>query len=139
MRVVHDSVHGTYQLHDILWIIIDSPEFQRLRKIKQTGNTYRVYPGAVHTRFEHSLGTAYLCRSLCDKLKHIEDKDMMCLQIASLCHDLGHCAFSHLFDTIASQNSLELVLVSYVNFDFFPFERAFLNVSNFPDRLAKYQ
>jgi deoxynucleoside triphosphate triphosphohydrolase SAMHD1 len=96
MRVVHDSIHGTYHLHDLLWVIIDSPEFQRLRKIKQTGNTYRVYPGAVHTRFEHSLGTAYLCRSLCEKLKL--DNYILCLQIAALCHDIGHCAFSHLFD-----------------------------------------
>ena len=111
MRVVHDSVHGTYYLHDLLWIIIDSPEFQRLRKIKQTGNTYRVYPGAVHSRFEHSLGTAYLCRLLCDKLRtnylspselttSMTNQDIMCLQIAALCHDLGHCAFSHLFDDV---------------------------------------
>ncbi len=109
MRVVHDSVHGTYQLHDLLWIIIDSPEFQRLRKIKQTGNTYRVYPGAVHTRFEHSLGTAHLCSSLCNKLRnddgYITKKDIMCLQIAALCHDIGHCAFSHLFDKIVDKIS----------------------------------
>lgn len=112
-RVTHDAIHGSFYLHRLLWIIIDTPEFQRLRNIKQTGNAHYVYDGANHTRFEHSLGVAYLCGSFIGKLrlklqdeeaadtdlsKIITNKDVLIIQIAGLCHDLGHCAFSHLFD-----------------------------------------
>ena len=112
--MIHDAIHGSYYLPDIAWMIIDTPIFQRLRKIKQTANTVYVYPGAEHTRFQHCLGVAYLSLEFgkAIKLKYadlITDHQILLLCLAGLCHDLGHCAYSHLYDShiIPLFNSLE--------------------------------
>lgn len=110
-RMVHDVIHGSFYLHELLWYIIDTEEFQRLRNIKQTANTVYVYNGADHTRFAHCIGVSHLCGVFVDNLKlrlksHereltdelLGDKMRLCIQIAGLCHDIGHCAFSHLYD-----------------------------------------
>ncbi|XP_014890765.1 uncharacterized protein LOC106949175 [Poecilia latipinna] len=103
-KVFKDSVHGSLELHPVLVKIIDTPQFQRLRNIKQLGGTYYVYPGASHNRFEHSIGVAHLAGELLQTLKkkqqklRIDERDVLCVQIAGLCHDLGHGPFSHMFD-----------------------------------------
>ncbi|WAR11697.1 SAMH1-like protein [Mya arenaria] len=63
-KVVNDPIHGHIKLHPLCVAIIDTPEFQRLRSIKQLGNGYFVYPGASHNRFEHSLGSRTIFASL---------------------------------------------------------------------------
>lgn len=55
-QVFNDPIHGHIEMHPLLVRIIDTPQFQRLRYIKQLGGTYYVFPGASHNRFEHSLG-----------------------------------------------------------------------------------
>nr|XP_039262716.1 deoxynucleoside triphosphate triphosphohydrolase SAMHD1-like [Styela clava] len=101
--VFNDPVHGTISLRPELVKIINTPQFQRLRNIKQLSGKYFVYPGASHNRFEHSIGTAYLAGKLVRHLKEnqdlgIDDRDVLCVEIAGLCHDLGHGPFAHLFD-----------------------------------------
>eukprot|EP00794_Sanderia_malayensis_P005457 gene5457-6139_t len=102
-KIIHDPIHGSMFFHGAIISIIDTPEFQRLRNIKQLGGSYLVFPGAVHTRFDHSLGTAHLCGVLLRAFKGrsqghiIEDKDILLVQIAGLCHDLGQGPFSRVY------------------------------------------
>lgn len=111
-KIINDPIWGPIELHPLCIRIIDTPQFQRLRYIKQLGGISFVYPGACHCRFEHSIGTSYLARSLGHELQKnlatldepdkpdITDKEILCLEVAGLCHDLGHGPFSHLFDQL---------------------------------------
>ncbi|KAG1955778.1 HD domain-containing metal-dependent phosphohydrolase family protein [Pimephales promelas] len=113
MKIFNDPIHGHIALHPLLVKITDTPQFQRLRHIKQLGGTYLVYPGASHNRFEHSLGVAYLSGCLV-KILHenqpelkITKQDFLCVQIAGLCHDLGHGPLSHVFDGLVIPKAKE--------------------------------
>eukprot|EP00117_Sycon_ciliatum_P001355 scpid93024/ scgid7051/ SAM domain and HD domain-containing protein 1; Dendritic cell-derived IFNG-induced protein; Monocyte protein 5 len=102
--VFNDSVHGHIELDPLLVRIINTPQFQRLRDIKQLGAGYFVFPGASHNRFEHSIGVSHLAGCLVSRLRQeqpsleINDVDVLCVKLAGLCHDLGHGPFSHVFD-----------------------------------------
>lgn len=104
-KLVHDNVHGTIYLNPLFLKFVDTEEFQRLRDLKQLGMAHMVYPGAVHSRFEHSLGVYWLAGEAVNKLKAqqglelgIEDFDIQTVKLAGLLHDVGHGPFSHLFE-----------------------------------------
>ncbi|PNF38244.1 hypothetical protein B7P43_G11616 [Cryptotermes secundus] len=104
-KVFNDCVHGHINLHPLCVRIVDTPQFQRLRNVKQVGPVYFVYPGASHNRFEHSLGVCHLAGKMVDALRKscndqsiVTDDEKLCLEIAGLCHDLGHGPFSHTWE-----------------------------------------
>ena len=104
MKLIYDPLYGYIGLEDYLLEIIDTSEFQRLRDIKQLGCAYIVFPSAVHTRFEHSIGVAHLSgifiKSIQEKQPelNISENDIRRIKIAGLIHDLGHSCYSHFFD-----------------------------------------
>ncbi|MHB1493746.1 MAG: HD domain-containing protein [Thermoplasmataceae archaeon] len=94
-KIIQDPINGPIKIESNFLSIIDSPEFQRLRGIKQLGLCYLVFPGANHTRFEHSLGTMKLAEEYGEALKADRIND---LKAAALLHDIGHGPFSHSFE-----------------------------------------
>lgn len=89
-KTIQDPVHGLIKLEDWQISIIDTPQFQRLRRVKQLGFANLVYPGANHTRFEHSLGAMHLARILSKKLGLGDE-----VVVSALLHDISHPPFSH--------------------------------------------
>jgi hypothetical protein len=94
MKVIRDSIHGDIFLDDTELGVVDTSEFQRLRRVKQLGMTYLVYPSANHTRFEHALGALHLAGRLAAKLD-LEEEEKRSLRLAALLHDTGHGPLSH--------------------------------------------
>lgn len=99
-KIINDPVHGFIEVpKGTLLQLIDTPDFQRLRRIKQLGQSSLVYPGAVHTRFNHALGAMHLMRQALDTLRlkdvPITDSEYEGALIAILLHDIGHGPFSH--------------------------------------------
>lgn len=100
-----DPLYEFIALPRSLKSIVDSVELQRLRRIKQLMGAEYVYPGANHTRFEHSLGTFHLATQFITHLKQTDQIDISAseeqeIQIAALLHDIGHGPFSHTFEEI---------------------------------------
>lgn len=98
----YDNIYGLIIISDVAKKITQHPWFQRLKNIKQLGPVHFKFSHACHSRFEHSIGVAYLARYVGNTLrgKHstITEREILCLEIAGLCHDLGHGAYSHSFD-----------------------------------------
>lgn len=111
---LRDPVHGliTFRADDDLdqlaWSLLDTPEFQRLRRIKQLGVSEFVFPGATHTRFAHSVGVFHTARNLIEIIRReiagigqaYEHSRAEVAVIAALLHDLGHGPFSHTFEGV---------------------------------------
>lgn len=102
-HVIKDPVHGTMQFTSTedAWVkpFIDSPNFQRLRHIKQLGMGDFIFPGAVHSRFNHCLGCSYVASQIAHKIG-LADEERQLVMIACLLHDVGHGPFSHAFEGI---------------------------------------
>lgn len=108
-KVFKDPVHQYIHVQDVLiWDLIATKEFQRLRRIKQLGTTYLVFHGAEHSRFSHSLGVYEIVRRMVDDVfvdSPEWDKDERLVALcAGLLHDLGHGPFSHAFENVFNLN-----------------------------------
>ena len=108
-RIYRDSVHNIINIDSdtvegrLLVELIDTPEFQRLRRVRQLGLAYFAYQSAEHSRFTHSLGAGHLATRILDKLSRkykISDEDRIAVRAAALLHDIGHGAFSHVIESI---------------------------------------
>ena len=108
-KEINDPLWGTIGLAGPEVALIDSPLFQRLRLVRQLGVVHWVYPGALHTRFEHALGVLrqvqYLCNAINSLGTHqdlgtlIDPSRVNLLRLAALLHDIGHAAFSHVSES----------------------------------------
>lgn len=115
MPEIRDPIHGFISISEEEMKIIDTPIFQRLRRIHQLATTYLLYPAAEHTRFPHSIGVMHVATLIFDKLVEKRkaqlrwsDEDInryrQMLRLAALLHDIGHAPFSHVSDSLFHEN-----------------------------------
>ncbi|HYH83378.1 MAG TPA: HD domain-containing protein, partial [Longimicrobium sp.] len=108
-EVVRDPLWNTIRLDPTAVALIDTPEFQRLRNIRQLGLAYLVYPGATHTRFDHALGVYHLARWAMGllgergELAGVDPHDCALVPYAALLHDVGHYPFSHALEELGGE------------------------------------
>ena len=126
-KIINDPVFGFIKIpRGLLYGIVEHPLFQRLNRINQLGLASVVYPGARHTRFQHSLGAFHLMteavRSLQEKGNFIFDSEAEAVQAAILMHDIGHGPFSHVLeDTLIhgiSHEDISLMMMEEINTHF---------------------
>jgi HD superfamily phosphohydrolase len=105
-EVVRDPLWNTIRIDPTALRVIDTPEFQRLRHIRQLGLAYLVYPGATHTRFDHALGVYHLARRTLSLLSErgeldgVDPAECRLVPYAALLHDIGHYPFSHALEEL---------------------------------------
>jgi len=118
-RIYRDPVHNIIPLRDdsaegkLMIRLIDTPEFQRLRRIKQLGLGLYTYQGAEHSRFTHSLGALHLMTRILDQLSdryQISDQDHAAARAAALLHDVGHGPFSHAMESVLGVHHEKLTM-----------------------------
>ena len=102
---MRDPIHGFIKLSKKEKRLIDTQVFQRLRRIRQLAMTFLVYPGAVHTRFDHSIGVMHIAGRICQRLQElnparVSEEDVDRVRLAALLHDVGHGPFSHVSEHI---------------------------------------
>jgi len=119
-RRLRDPVHGLIVFEEgnkidmLAWSLVDAPEFQRLRRIRQLGVSELTFPGAVHTRFSHSIGVFHTARQLVTVLrreltrnqKSFDEPRAESALVAALLHDLGHGPFSHTFEEVQASREV---------------------------------
>ena len=91
---IRDPVHGLVKLSEREMEVINTGTFQRLRRIRQLAMEFLVYPGALHTRFDHSIGVMHIAGRICNQLK-LNGEERQRIRLAALLHDIGHGPFSH--------------------------------------------
>jgi putative nucleotidyltransferase with HDIG domain len=100
----NDEIHQSIELCPVMKALVDTKVFQRLRFIHQLGTAQYVYVCGDHNRYQHSLGVAHLAEKMCLNIKSEQpelgatDKDVLCVKLAGLLHDIGHGPFSHLYE-----------------------------------------
>lgn len=98
-REIRDPVHGFIQVTGTESDIVDTSVFQRLRRVRQLAMAYLVYPGAVHSRFEHTLGVRHVAGQMCRRLQ-VDAEHTDTINKAALLHDVGHGPFSHVSELV---------------------------------------
>ena len=111
-KVLKDPVHSYIHIHyEVIWNCLDSKEFQRLRRIRQLGGDFQVYPTAEHSRFSHSLGVYEIVRRIVTEVKtlcaELTEYEKVCVMLAGLLHDVGHGPFSHAFEHVTNHSHEE--------------------------------
>ena len=100
---IRDPIHGFIALSQQEVNLINTRAFQRLRRIRQLAMAFLVYPGTLHTRFDHSIGVMHIAGRICDRLKRT-DKEREQVRLAALLHDIGHGPFSHVSEHLLDKH-----------------------------------
>jgi HD superfamily phosphohydrolase len=104
-----DEVHQTIDICPVMQALMGTEQFQRLRRVKQLGTSDLVFACSNHTRFEHSVGVAFLAEEMCKRIQEKQkdlkttDKDVLCVKLAGLLHDIGHGPFSHVYEVFRGE------------------------------------
>ena len=98
-KIIRDSIHGNIKFDGMFLELLNSPELQRLSSIKQLGLAHLVFPGAHHTRLEHSFGAFHMASEIVETLNLSTDEQQL-IKCAALLHDIGHGPFSHTLESI---------------------------------------
>jgi HD superfamily phosphohydrolase len=126
-KIINDPIYGFINIFDdLIFDLIEHPFFQRLRRITQLGLTQLVYPGATHTRFQHSLGSLHLMQSAIDIIRskghEITEEEARAVKIAILLHDTGHGPLSHSLESFWIENqtheNFSLMIMDQINQEF---------------------
>lgn len=125
-KIINDPVFGFINLHsELIFDLVEHPYLQRLRRIKQLGLSFLVYPGANHSRFEHALGASHLMRQAISVLRmkghEITEEEAEAVTIAILLHDIGHAPFSHVLENIMvdiPHETISLMMMNELNRQF---------------------
>lgn len=126
-KIINDPIYGFIQIpNELLFTLIEHPYYQRLRRIKQLGMTYLVYPGAIHTRFHHALGAMHLAGEAIEVLRwkghEITEEEATGVLIAVLLHDVGHGPFSHALESSLvagiSHEDISAIIMKKLNDEF---------------------
>ena len=109
---VRDPIHGLIELSETEIKLINTKVFQRLHRIRQLAMTFLVYPGALHTRFDHSIGVMHIAGRICTELQKVKSNkvtatDIKLVRIAALLHDVGHGPFSHVSEAFLERSASE--------------------------------
>ncbi|MCF8335676.1 MAG: HD domain-containing protein [Bacteroidales bacterium] len=126
-KIINDPVYGFISIFDeTIYDLIEHPFFQHLRRIKQLGLTQLVYPGATHTRFQHSLGSLHLMQSAINTIRskghEITEEEARAVKIAILLHDIGHGPLSHSLESFwmkdHNHENFSLMIMNHINHEF---------------------
>jgi HD superfamily phosphohydrolase len=143
-KIVRDPIHGDIKITGCLVDLLETPEVQRLHNIKQLGFAHLVFPGAHHTRFEHSLGSSMIASQIADILA-LKETEKTLLTCAAQLHDIGHGPFSHTLESILLQRfgvnhvdlTEKLILGKYAVFE--GKERQFISAPSVHEILEKHE
>ena len=107
--VITDDIHGVISFPTVFEIIAEDPIFDRLKQVGQLGPVRWIVASASHNRYEHSIGVAHLAMKLVDNLLHTRAFTMqhLIVGLAGLLHDVGHVAFSHLYEDVVAAHGKE--------------------------------
>ena len=128
-KIINDPVFGFLSIpNDLIYDVLQHPYVQRLNRIRQLGLSYLVYPGAMHSRFGHSIGAMHLMQEAITSLRlkgvEITEEESTAAQIAILLHDIGHGPFSHVLEHTlvdgVTHEDISLLMMERINEDLKP-------------------
>ncbi|MBD60504.1 MAG: metal-dependent phosphohydrolase [Euryarchaeota archaeon] len=102
MKIINDAIHGQFKLEGATEELLATPEINKLSHIKQLGLAHLVFPGAHHTRFEHSMGASHIAGMMAESVG-LNKQDKSTLEVAAMLHDVGHGPYSHTLEHILSE------------------------------------